>query len=131
MSNGFDPFTNPSVDLKLLQDHVPLIFNLLVECGSPDKSLHLLFRDLVEKSLSPFQDNDGHCRSAHSLKPCEDSCDSFGYFPSMPQIVQRGSYVLDDKNPHLGDCFKGGKSKKRNFTLVPGLFTLFCTHGKS
>jgi hypothetical protein len=36
MSNGFDPFTNPSVDLKLLQDHVPLIFNLLVECGSPD-----------------------------------------------------------------------------------------------
>jgi hypothetical protein len=74
MSNGFDLFTNLSVDLKFLQDHMPLIFNLLVKCGSPDKSLHLLFRDLVGKSLSLFQDNGGHCRSVHSLKPCEDSC---------------------------------------------------------
>lgn len=129
MSDGFDPFINASIDLKLLQDHVPLIFNLLAECGGVHESLHLLFRDLAQKSLSPFQDNDGNCRNAHLLKPCGDNCSSFGYFPCLPQIVERGSYVLDNKNAQLGDCFKGVKGNKRNFTLVPGIFTLFCTHG--
>lgn len=115
MSNGFDPFNNPNVDLKLLQDHVPLIFNLLGELGGVHQSLHLLFRDLAQKSLSPFLDNDGDFRNAHTLKPCDDNCESFGYFPSLPQIVERGSYVLDNKNLQLGDCFKGGKANKRNF----------------
>ena len=57
---------------------------------------------------------------------CYCGKDSISYFPNLPQICHRGSYVLDGKRTTL--CTKKSKGHP---TLAPGMFTIGCQHGNA
>ena len=50
------------------------------------------------------------------------------YFPTLPKIRKRGQYPLDRNSIKNQSC---RKQLKGHPYLGPGLFTIFCVHGKS
>ena len=131
MSEGCNPKDNPSTDLKLLHEEVPLVFNILKEQDEVPPAIRLLLAELVEKSGSPFVGPEGLPRVPHNLpkiKPGDTG--SNGYLPCLAQLVQRGTYVLDDKKTPSGDCAKITRKKTKHGSLIPGIFCVLCPHGK-
>ena len=87
----------------------------------PFKHPSTLIEELWKKSNAPFTTQDsGEVYTANS------SIDSdLYYFPALPKVRSRCSYVADKKsNDNI--CTKR-TSKHR--ALLPGIFTLFCQHG--
>ena len=125
MANGLNPLDRPSVDLKLLQDRAPIIFAIIKENGNVPENIRLLLKDMVDKAYAPFRD-----RNVQQLDDFNESDACYGYLPCLPQRVARGTYIMDNKNTPLGDCYKLGRSYKRHGTLIPGIFCMFCPHGE-
>ena len=130
ISDGVNPKDNPATDLKLLHEQVPLLFHILDECGEVPHTIRPLVKELVLKSPSPFVFENGHQRFPHNLPPSTQSSTSNGYLPCLPELVQRGNYVLDSKKKtQKGDCAKVVRAKKKHGTLIPGIFCVLCPHG--
>lgn len=69
-------------------------------------------------------------REIHNIPLCtpDCSCRGHGFFPSLPVKAHRGAYSLDkEKKQHEGKCVK---KSPRHPSLIPGLFTVSCIHGK-
>ena len=130
MSNGVNPKDNPATDLKLLHEQVPLLFDILEKCGEVPLTIRPVLRELVIKSTAPFTFEDGQQRFSHDLPPSTLDSSSNGYLPCLPELVQRGKYVLDSKKIGKGDCAKAViRAKKKHGTLIPGIFCILCPHG--
>ena len=130
ISDGLNPKDNPATDLKLLHEQVPLLFDILGKCGEIPPTIRVLVKELVSKSSSPFVFENGQQRLPHNLPPSIQSNKNNGYIPCLPDIVQRGNYVLDSKKTQKGDCAKVARPKKKHGTLIPGIFCMLCPHGK-
>lgn len=108
--------------MQTLQEEIPVIFQLIRSLGYyPLNILAPLIEELWKKSNAPFTTQDsGEVYTANS------SIDSdLYYFPALPKVRSRCSYVADKKsNDNI--CTKR-TSKHR--ALLPGIFTLFCQHG--
>ncbi|XP_046847976.1 uncharacterized protein LOC124441543 [Xenia sp. Carnegie-2017] len=121
MSDGANPKDNPSTDLKLLQEEVSLLFNVIETSEEILVTIQPLLKELVQKSISPFKVKDGQWRLPHNL-PAMSQNSSHRYIPSLPELVQRGNYVLDNRKTRRGDCAKVTRPKKKHGTLIPGIF---------
>ncbi|XP_046863953.1 uncharacterized protein LOC124457814 isoform X2 [Xenia sp. Carnegie-2017] len=128
MSDGANPKDNPSTDLKLLHEEVPLLFNVIETSEEIPITIQPLLKELVQKAISPFEVKDGQWRLPHNL-PAVSQNSSHGYLPSLPELVQRGNYVLDNRKTQQGDCAKVTRPKKKHGTLIPGIFCILCPHG--
>ena len=128
MSDGANPKNNPSTDLKLLHEEVPLLFNVIETSEEIPITIQPLLTELVQKAISPFEVKDGQWRLPHNL-PAVSQNSSHGYLPSLPELVQRGNYVLDNRKTQQGDCAKVTRPKKKHGTLIPGIFCILCPHG--
>ena len=132
ISDGVNPKDNPATDLKLLHEQVPLLFNILNICGEIPPSIRSVVKELTCKAVSPFEYENGQQRLPHNLPPPQENNASNGYLPCLPELVQRGNYVLDSKKTKQGDCAKLARAKhKKHGTLIPGIFCLLCPHGKT
>ncbi|CAB4029387.1 Hypothetical predicted protein [Paramuricea clavata] len=130
ISDGVNPKDNPATDLKLLHEQVPLLFNILKICGEIPPSIRPVVKELTCKAVSPFEYENGQQRLPHNLPPPQENNASNGYLPCLPELVQRGNYVLDSKKTKQGDCAKLARAKhKKHGTLIPGIFCLLCPHG--
>ncbi|XP_046863019.1 uncharacterized protein LOC124456695 [Xenia sp. Carnegie-2017] len=128
MSDGANPKDNPSTDLKLLHEEVPLLFNVIETSEEIPITIQPLLKELVQKAISPFEVKDGQWRLPHNL-PAVSQNSFHGYLPCLPELVQRGNYVLDNRKTQQGDCAKVTRPKKKHGTLIPGIFCILCPHG--
>lgn len=129
MSEGHNCIDIPA-EMRLLQCSVPVLHELI--CAENGVSAHLqpVLKELINISNAPFEKG-----TSHNLLKCTEQ-DRLGSFPTLPQKVQRGKYVLDQAKlitELMDDCDKAKlmKKKKGHQTLVPGIFTLLCHHGRS
>ena len=129
LSQGHDPRSRYSTDMKLLHDRVPVLFDLFSQLSDFECELWPIFTALHEKVMAPFTEVNGQARVPHSLPKCEGE-DVLAFFPTLPQIVDRGCYVLDNKQKNQGHSACSKKTcRVLQHSLVPGLFLLMCPHG--
>ena len=108
----------------MLQENSPLFFDLFSSLNDVPDSIRKILKEMVEKALAPYQNNE----APHPLPKAQNDQKDH-YFPSMPQLVERGKYQQDERGSRPLDCVKSSTSRKRHATLTPGLFTINCVHG--
>lgn len=123
--NLFNTMENPTdfttEEMVLLERETPVISTLLSNFCI---FLKPVFKELVSKAKAPFEG------ASHNIPCCGETCEcrGIGFFPNLRTISHRGTYVLDNKKRQNN----GGCTKKRSShpSLIPGLFTVSCIHGK-
>ena len=115
-----DVTTDPA-NLKVLQEEIPVIFELLRSLGYfPKEILCPLLMELCRVALATFTS----CDAEREEPPIQSSSD-LACFPVLPRLRSRGAYQADKK--------AGGpictKRSSKHPSLLPGIFTIFCQHG--
>ena len=105
--------------LQFLQRECPLFFDILRSKKSLPSHLHPVIYELLKRSKAPFEVPKKQTSVEDYLRT-DDS-----YFPNLPIFRSRGPYVADT-GKRAKICTKRGGSHP---TLLPGIFTLFCSHG--
>jgi hypothetical protein len=114
---------------QLLQDNVPILHDLLCKIGPENTLLPLEYRplviDMVHKAQLPFVST-----PLHPCVPASESTQTKGsksYFPYLPVLWERRRYK-SDKHRDASCCTKMYRGHP---SLLPGIFTVFCPHGRS
>jgi len=116
--------------LSYLQKQFPILFDLLLNLKSHSFEHHTLKKmlspillEMVKRANAPFTSIPSRPDN-HPEEGFEE--DDVSFLPHLPCLRKRGVYVAD-KNPGNKIC-----TKKRlgHPTLLPGVFTIFCEHGK-
>ena len=124
IADGFSDFDTGT--LHFLQQNCPIILNLLQKVKVlPQQQMFSVFNELLKRSNAPFLENSTHLEHK-ALNSDLGTCNGDdGYFPALPIYRHRRRYSADTiKASKI--CTKRGTSHP---TLLPGIFTLFCTHG--
>ena len=113
-------------DLATVKCNFPMLYELLM--SFPDSKVPRQFSKVLEKLLSlstaPF-------RTPSALPASLDlSGNPYGFWPSLPILRERGNYQIEQKKKQ-GDGFVCKKLSKDHSVLMPGVFTIFCEHGKN
>ncbi len=115
---------NPT-DMQLLQLEIPVLFELLSSVNHlPRKTLIPLFDAIITKSKAPFKLNSTLLENAPENKSL---LEELAYFPTLPKIRARGNFEADQ---HTYKAIKCTKQSSGHPSLLPGIFTLFCSHGE-
>ena len=114
-------YANSMTTLQYLQHEVPVLFELLRTLKTFPKFFSPVLKEMVRKAQSPFQTSD----SSTSISP-SDGPEDMSFFPNLTRIRSRGIYVAD-KDAKTKICTK---RRIGHPTLLPGLFTMYCKHGK-
>lgn len=112
---------NP-VKWKLLYEELPIIHQLLsLEMTTATVAFKALLSDLWNLAISPFE-------LSTEMSTDESGCqeDDLAFFPSLAKYRNRGVYSAD-KSKSKNSC---RKLYSGHPTLLPGIFTLYCPHGK-
>ena len=117
IADGLSSFETPM--LCLLQQKCPILLNLFQRVDIPHQAMFSVFMELLERSNAPFVGE-----STQSILD-SDRIQDEGYFPALSICRHRRCYSADTiKSSKI--CTKRGTSHP---TLLPGIFTLFCSHG--
>lgn len=127
--------TTPSNDpqkMQVLQTKCPILFNALVALESdqlPD-SWCTLIQSMRNIAFSPFSADvlDQEPPSPTFDPMPDDNCNqltNFYFFPNITIKRQRISFPADHENEKICTKFYRGHP-----SLLPGIFTIFCPHGK-
>ena len=114
---------------QVLQESIPVLFDLFSKCGTTSFPLREILHEMVVKCKAPFIDDNGVLKEPHCLSPAPEGDSMDGYFPCLPQLVERGKYTQDKQKRSDDGCSKTSSSKKRHQSLTPGLFIFNCIHG--
>lgn len=111
--------------LQFLQQQCPLLLNLLQRIKPPERLISSVLHELLKKACAPFSGSPSYTDSRNSNSSPPLQADDCSYFPALPMLRCRGSYVADRvKSSKM--CTKRGTNHP---TLLPGIFTVFCSHG--
>ena len=110
--------------LSELQMCAPIVYGALkcLPAASLPEIWITLLEELLVKStyITNFQPHED-ARSNSLLS------NSLGFFPSWPQLSDRGFYSMDKAKSNSGeDC---AKNYRGHPNLLPGIFTVYCQHG--
>ena len=105
--------------IKNIQNSIPLLFQLICAVTDLPQFIRTILTAVVEITMKIFN----YKKHETSDKVLEDS---LAFFPNLPKIRSRGFYVMDKKISEK-ICSKKGS---RHPSLLPGIFTVFCPHGK-
>ena len=123
-------FKSSASDLLDLSGNCPILFGLLQELHDTKLPVPLgnLLKDILHFVVAPFLQNN---------EPCSDNnadcsyMEKLAYFPALPVIRNRGVFTADFNTANCPAPTKVCRKKSsRHPTLLPGIFTLFCGHGK-
>ena len=129
--SGIDVFSCPD-KVTLLHEECPAVFAALRDLTSSilPRAWCPMFEELLKRSLAPFTHNSNvQCSSSTSpaavnvRSESEELC----FFPSLPFRRPRGVFLADAARRKEEIWTK--KHPAHSFFL-PGIFTLFCPHGK-
>ena len=120
--------TKDAILMQKLQEEIPIVFSLIRSVAYyPQKILIPLLEEMWIKAKAPFNLEDDKPDDAAIGSHCgEYHIDDLSYFPGLPKIRSRSVYVADKKS---NDSICTKRSSKHP-ALLPGIFTLFCEHGK-
>jgi len=110
--------------LTSLSKLCPPLFTFFKHSNTDDRLQLKLFIGKLTEVLEYIES-----KPEHQLRPDSTSSgDSYGVFPSLPVIRERGCYTMDTKTKtdYKDPCRKLGKGHK---TLLPGIFLVHCQHG--
>lgn len=118
-----DITTKPHL-MKCLQEQLPVMFELTRTLhGYPHELMKPIIEEMLLKANTPFEGD-----KMEEVTPVAINCnDEMSYFPHLPKCRERQVYTADT----VGKVFTCTKKSSRHPTLLPGVFTLFCEHGKS
>lgn len=122
LASGYNIRSDPELWGKL-QRSIPIIFKLIVDLqvtALPDVLKPVLL-EIVNKSKRPFEVVDPEL-----YEVCSESVESPCYYPNLPMQRLRGVYRSDScqKESTCSKVYRGHPS------LLPGIFTAFCSHGE-
>ncbi|KAJ8349083.1 hypothetical protein SKAU_G00276720 [Synaphobranchus kaupii] len=111
--------THQSDKMLSLSTQFPLMWKLVKTLGHFPQPLQPLLMELLRVAKAAFDvpeqvEGDGEMRE-----------DSSFFFPMLPVRRDRGRYEMDQK-AEQSSC---KKYAPRHHALIPGLFTMFCSHG--
>lgn len=105
--------------LQNLQTHIPFLFNFITGLNCVPKFVRPVLEEIIIRTKNPFL-----------IKPHQrdltQNQDSLAFFPNLPKLFTRGIYKMD-KIKSDPVCSKKGT---KHPSLLPGIFTVFCQHGK-
>ncbi|SMN12461.1 hypothetical protein SPBRAN_1116 [uncultured Candidatus Thioglobus sp.] len=114
--------------MELLQREVPVLFDLVKTVKyMPRESLVPLMDRIVELVLTPFSLPSEESDPADDEVPSNSELQELAFFPSLPKVRARGKYECDKQGHKLPGCTKQSSGHP---SLLPGIFTLYCPHGK-
>lgn len=118
--------TKDAVNLKVLQEEIPVIFSLIRSLGYyPKEILAPLLSELSRVAFGTF--SKGDTERPATLTANDERQVDLAYYPAIPKVRLRGVYQADKKaGGHGRECTK--RSSKHP-SLLPGVFTIFCQHG--
>lgn len=117
-----DITTKPHL-MKCLQEQLPVMFELLRTLhGYPHEMMKPIIEEMLLRASAPFEGD----QELEKVTPVA-SDDEMSYFPHLPKCRERQVYTADS----AGKVLTCTKKSSRHPTLLPGVFTLFCEHGKS
>lgn len=108
--------------LSECQIHMPVLFRILSKVQTVSENLKCVLRAVIDKVQVPFRN-----RNIHETSSCSHTEHPLAFYPNLPCLRERGVYATDkEKN-------KNGCTKKStcHSVLLPGIFTVFCPHGKN
>jgi hypothetical protein len=118
--------TKDTTNLKVLQEEIPVIFNLIRSLGYyPKEILAPLLNELSRVAFTAFSLPVGNVQTPVTLT--EENKVDLAYFPSLPRVRVRGLYQADKKASGHGRACR--KRSSKHLSLLPGIFTIFCQHG--
>ena len=116
--------TKDTTTLKVLQEEIPVIFNLIRLLGYyPKEILAPLLNELSRVAFIVFTMR--NVQTPATLT--EENQVDLAYYPALPRVRIRGVYQADKKASGHG-CVCRKRSSKHP-SLLPGIFTIFCQHG--
>ena len=116
--------TKDLVHLKVLQEEIPVVFQLLRSLGYyPRDILAPLLSALSKIAFATFSSVSEERPDA--IPKDDDNKADLACFPVLPQVRSRGIYQAD-KKPSGAIC---NKHRSKHPSLLPGIFTIFCQHG--
>ena len=123
-----DSFKSNPCKLSLLQKEVPTLFKLVENVTHyPTDAIQPVLARLTILSQTPFLSSHGQSEDQKTVisETFTSQEDSLHYFPHLPVLRKRKHYVSDQSRSST--C---SKKSSRHPTLLPGIFTLYCQHGK-
>ena len=126
-------YISSRTDLTEISLKCPILFGLLCEFSEPHipVSLANLLSDILPYTTAPFShDNQPSITQTVDMTGMEDP-NTMSYFPALPLVRDRGVFKADKSNAKdYADTKFCRKKYGRHPTLIPGIFTMFCGHGK-
>ena len=121
--SGYNVRSDPAL-WSLLQKSFPILFRLIISLDTthiPDELRPILI-EIVKKSKRPFEAVKPEQEVAFS--DVDDSC---SFYPHLTRKRSRRLYKADlsRRHPTCSKAYKGHPS------LLPGIFTAFCPHGRN
>ena len=116
-------------ELKTLQLYSPLVANVIKESKCLPEGFSPLIQGIFQQVTKL------NSAAPHHLKPSNMN-NRNAYFPSLKVLCERGRFTMDKKIHKEFSCEKTTqrpkctKKTKGHPTLSPGIFLLFCSHGK-
>ena len=110
-------------DMECLQQEFPVLFELIRSKTFPQRLLSPIIEDLIEKSTTPFKTE---VKADMSLSETSTP-QELSFFPSLKVHRKRRVYPADGSSGSQAVCTK---KSQRHPSLLPGIFTLYCQHGK-
>ena len=109
--------------MQYLQQQCPVLFQLLRSVNTvPQPILAMILPELIKKAKAPFE----AATELLNLPVDTEEDAELAYFPSLPKVRSRGFYQAD-KAKVTKAC---NKYSSTHPSLLPGIFTLFCQHGR-
>ena len=118
-----------SATMASLQKEIPVLFTLISsQPTTSSRILSSIVDELVRKSNAPFVTDSFNETSSLKREHVESkSSFKYSYFPSLPPLRSRNVYSADKQCKQNVVCTKNSSGHP---TLLPGIFTLYCPHGK-
>lgn len=119
--------TRSPESMKLLQQYVPVLFNLIKNLSAyPHTLLSPILHTLLEKAEAPFTDEQIIGNEPPINQSESSELHHLGFFPQLPLVRNRGNYTADGSKYVDTSC---NKYSHGHPSLLPGVFTVFCQHG--
>ena len=118
--------TKDTTSLKILQEEIPVIFNLIRSLGYyPKEILTPLLNEFSRVAFTAFTLPVANVQTPATLT--EENKVDLAYFPTLPRVRVRGVYQADKRASGHGRACR--KRSSKHPSLLPGIFTIFCQHG--
>ena len=123
-----EDITRDVASMSTIQKEVPIMFDLLRSVSHlPSQSLVPLIDDMIKKSMAPFDMTDIEIQQTGAREGSSEGSElELAYFPCLQKVRSRDCYQLDKQHKPAG-CTKQSSGHP---TLLPGIFTMYCPHGK-